>query len=98
MLKTLGREMAEELGLDAKELTGLQAALEPSAYRAVYRSLHKIVLDNKNLAQPALSVADVRGAMASSMRLIFFHTEAERKEVAVARPPARRGVLVVLKR
>lgn len=39
----------------------LQAALEPLAYTAVYRSLHKIILDNNNLAQPALSVS-ARGA------------------------------------
>ena len=39
----------------------LQAALEPLAYTAVYRSPSKIILDNNNLAQPALSVS-ARGA------------------------------------
>lgn len=39
----------------------LQVALEPDRYRSIYKSLHKIVLDNNNLAQPALSVS-LRGA------------------------------------
>lgn len=36
-------------------------ALRPAAYRSVYESLHKIVLDNNDLDQPALSVS-VRGS------------------------------------
>ncbi|KAL1524456.1 hypothetical protein AB1Y20_019350 [Prymnesium parvum] len=34
-----------------------QVALLPAAYQRVYESLHKIVLDNNNLARPALSVS-----------------------------------------
>ena len=47
----------EQLEFLLQHAVRLQAALEPSSYRAVYRSLHKIVLDNNNLAHPALSVA-----------------------------------------
>ena len=35
----------------------LQIALEPERYRAVYSSLHRITLDNNNLAHPAISVS-----------------------------------------
>lgn len=35
----------------------VRASQAPSSYRAVYSSLHKITLDNNNLAQPALSVS-----------------------------------------
>ena len=47
----------EQLQFILEHAMRLQVALEPSSYRAVYRSLHKIVLDNNNLAHPALSVA-----------------------------------------
>jgi len=55
---------SEQVQFMLEHTVRLQAALEPSSYRAVYRSLHKIVLDNNNLAQPALSVA-ARGAASS---------------------------------
>ena len=48
---------AEQIQFLLEHTVRLQAALEPASYRAVYRSLHKIILDNNNLAQPALSVS-----------------------------------------
>jgi 3,4-dihydroxy 2-butanone 4-phosphate synthase/GTP cyclohydrolase II len=47
----------EQLQFVLDHAVRLQAALPPASYRAVYRSLHKIILDNNNLAQPALSVS-----------------------------------------
>jgi 3,4-dihydroxy 2-butanone 4-phosphate synthase/GTP cyclohydrolase II len=48
---------ADQLRFLLEHGTRIHANLEPSRYRAIYRSLHKIVLDNNNLAQPALSVS-----------------------------------------
>uniref|UniRef100_A0A7S0IWT2 GTP cyclohydrolase II n=1 Tax=Calcidiscus leptoporus TaxID=127549 RepID=A0A7S0IWT2_9EUKA len=47
----------EQLGFMLAHGVRLQAALEPESYRALYRSLHHIVLDNNDLAHPALSVS-----------------------------------------
>eukprot|EP00908_Phaeocystis_cordata_P004741 Transcript_15139.p1 GENE.Transcript_15139~~Transcript_15139.p1 ORF type:complete len:539 (+),score=209.99 Transcript_15139:86-1702(+) len=47
----------EQLDFALAHAVRLQAALEPESYRALYRSLHQIVLDNNDLAHPALSVS-----------------------------------------
>ena len=61
MLVVSPQVTSEQLTFVLEHADRLQAALEPDSYRAVYSSLQKIVLDNNNLAQPALSVS-ARGA------------------------------------
>ena len=56
-----GHVTPEQLQFFLEHTVRLQAALEPERYRAVYRSLRRIVLDNNNLAQPAISVSARNG-------------------------------------
>ena len=65
-----------------------QVALEPAAYRDVYGSMHKIVLDNNNLEHPALSVS-IRGEKGSPLNST--HVARTLHEL-VAREPQSEGL------